>query len=243
VTVATPSDAWQEASQKLERGKTHDAATLCEAVDFRFAADERAEMEPLIKLCIADATFYKGTALDLISARQLYLDFVTLFGDHPLAPYAQFQAGACALEQANHPSKDQSQTQSAFADLAVVEQRYPGSAYSRAASDMIDQAKARLAEHEFIVGRFYYKRKAWLAAAQRFKVIVEAFPEYPEMAKVYYHLGQALLRNDTENVEGLAWLDKVIADYPNGEYTKLARKARESYGDPLELTLDGVPAE
>ena len=241
VTVAAPSEALEKATGQLERGKTLGAASLCEAVDFRFAADERSEMEPLIKLCIADATFYKGTTIDLIGARQLYLDFVTLFGDHRLAPYAQFQAGVCALEQANQPSKDQSQTKAAFGDLAEVERRYPGSVYSRAAGDMIIEAKSRLAEHEYIVGRFYFKRKSWLAASERFKTLLAAFPEYPEVEKVYFYLGQALLRDDSENAEGIAFLDKVIDEFPGSEFHKMATKARADYGDPVELTLDGVP--
>ena len=88
---------------------------------------------------------------------------------------------------------------------------------------------------------FYFKRKEWLAAAERFKVILGTFPDYPELEKVYYFLGEALLRDDTENAEGLAYLDKVIREFPDSEYQKLARKARASYGAPLELSLDGAP--
>ena len=69
----------------------------------------------------------KGLALAYIDARQLYLDFVTLYGDHERAPYAQFQAGVCALAQANQPSKDQSQTYAAFADLRADRYDRPGS--------------------------------------------------------------------------------------------------------------------
>jgi len=233
----SPESVYREGRALLERRKTDQAIEKMQSIDFRYAADERARLEPLVRLGIADATFYRGSTIDLIDARSLYLEFVTLFGDHPLAPYAQFQAGVCSLKQTSHPSKDQSQTLAAFQDLREVERRYPGSRYALAAGDMIRRAEASLAEHDYIVGRFYLKRKHYEAAADRFRGLLKAYPDFREAEKVYYFLGRALLSNEND-VEARVYLDKLVSDYPDSPYTPKARKALATATRNLEFGLD-----
>lgn len=220
-----PDEAYKQGRALLEEGKSVQALDVFQSIDLRFA-DDRPALEPLVRLAIADSTFYKDAILDLIDARSLYLDFVTLFGDHELAPYAQFQAGVCSLAQANHPAKDQSQTLSAFQDLKEVERRYPNSRYALAARDMIRKAEGNLAEHEFIVGRFYLKRKKYFAAGERFRHLLKKYPDFQDNEKVYFYLGQTLLASDN-GVEAKIYLEKLLADYPEGRYAEQAKKALE----------------
>ena len=46
-----------------------------------------------------------------------------------------------------------------------------------------------LAEHEYLVGHFYLRRKAWRAAKGRMDVILAAYPEYTRLDKVLYEAG------------------------------------------------------
>lgn len=197
----------------------------------QYATEDRSEIEPLARLALADATFYQDTDLDLIDARSLYLDFVALYGHHRLAPYAQLQAGMCSLEQVRHPSRDQTQTYQAIEDLRVVEQRYPGGSWARAARDLANTARANLAEHEFGVGRFYLDRKAYEAAAARLRHLLERFPEYPEKEKVLFHLGESL-RHLGKDAEGLVYLEQLVEDFPDSEFAEQARKVLDSGAAP-----------
>jgi outer membrane protein assembly factor BamD len=215
---------YQRGLDLLEQGKYLSSVEALREIDWRFAGANRNELEPLVKLALADATFYQDTIIALIDARQMYLDFVTLYGDHRLAPYAQFQSGMCSLKQVRSPSKDQTQTFSAFRDLRQVLRRYPNSLYARAAQDMIRQAEGTLAEHEFLIGRFYMKRKFYVAAQERFRNIVDQYPSYAQKEKVYFYLGQTLLLNDNE-VEARIYLGKLISDFPDGNYVQQAHKA------------------
>jgi len=224
--------------EQLSRGKLTQARTALQQVSYT-AEDDRPELEPLVRLGMADATFYQKSMLSLIDARNLYLDFVTLFSDHRLAPYAQFQAGICSLNQVAAPSKDQTETRRAAAGLSEVERRFPASNYADAARRMRQVAEANLAEHEFMVGRFYLKRKKYLAAADRFRGILERYPHYAEADKVYLHLGQALLRSNNES-EARVYLDKLVSDYPDGPYAKEARKALSEAGGALVVDTPGA---
>lgn len=215
---------YQRGMELLARRELRRAKATLEQVQYVNESDRRQEIEPLVRLALADVTFYQGGSLAFIDARSLYLDFVTLYGSHPLAPYVQIQAGMCSLNQVNHPSKDQSLTRQAVSDLEGVLSRFPNSRFAPAARGLLAQARSNLAEHEFLVGRFYLKKKAYPAAAERFRAVLDDYPDYGEREKVYYHLAQAhrLNENDTE---ARKVLDKLLSDYPNGTYVESARKA------------------
>jgi outer membrane protein assembly factor BamD len=236
---ASATVQYQRGVEQLQRGKLTQARTTLQQVSYT-AEDDRPEIEPLVRIGLADATFYQRGALSLIDARNLYLDFVTLFADHRKAPYAQFQAGICSLNQVAAPSKDQTETRRAVAELREVERRFPGSNFAGAAQGMRKVAEANLAEHEYMVGRFYLKRKKYLAAADRFRGVLEQYPHYAEIDKIYLYLGQALLRSNNES-EARVYLDKLVTDYPDGRYAEEGRKALSQAGGALEMDVpDGA---
>lgn len=231
----TSQMAYAKATAELAERDLRKARQTLERI--RFGAADR-DLEPLVKLALADATFYLGDDLSLIEARSKYLDFVTFYGDHPRAAYAQFQAGICSLRQVEDPSRDQTQTRIAIEDLREVERRYPASVYAAAARDKVDQARRNLAEHEYLVGRFYLRRKEFLAAAERFRTVLDRYPTYTEKDKVYFYLGTALVRGQSD-AEGRIYLEKLVTDYPSAPYVEDARKILGTTG--LSLSGEGPP--
>lgn len=219
----TSTAMYERAMEFLSRGKLRQARELLERIQFEYDPDRRQDLEPLVRLAIADATFYQPGDLSLIDARSLYLDFVTLFGDHSLAPYAQLQAGLCSVKGVSHPSKDQSRTHQAVTDLSEVVRRYPESRYAGAAKSLLATARTNLAESEYLIGRFYLTRKAYEAAAERFRIVLTKYPEFGEKPKVLYYLAQAL-RLGENDAEARLYLDQLIADYPQDPYAKQAGK-------------------
>ncbi len=189
----------------------------------QYTPDNRTSLEPRVRLALADVAFYSGDEVSLIDARAKYVDFVTLYADHPRAPYSQLQAGVCSLRQVSHPMRDQNQTLLAMQDLREVERRYPASPLARAARGLLGTAEGNLAEHDYQVGRFYFKKKAYLAATDRFRSVLEAYPRYSGRESVYFYLGQALLRMNNDS-EGRIYLDKLVTDYPRGEYVEEAKR-------------------
>ncbi len=232
------SDAmYRRGIEYLNQRKLRQATNVFERIEY--SPDSRRELEPLARLAVADATFYQGTDLSLIDARSLYLDFVTLYGDHPLAPYAQIQVGLCSLKQVNEPSKDQSQTHRAIGDFREVIDRYPESIYSEAARTLLDLAHSNLAQSEYLIGRFYLKRKAFNAAAERFRIVTDRYPDYPEKEKVLFHLSRALQLGGNDS-EARIYLDKLLADYPDGTYVEDARRSLARLGGALPLDVNGL---
>lgn len=235
----TAQERYEQGLEAIEQDKLRQATTLLSRIDY-YSGENRQQLEPLVRLALADATFYQGNDLALIDARSLYLDFVTLYGDHEQAPYAQFQAGVCSLSQVRHPSRDQTQTLQAIEDLRAVESRYPGSRYAGAARAMREKAESNLVQHELLVAKFYMKREAYLAAADRFREILEKYPNYHDKEEVYFLLSQALIRSNNPG-EARVYLDKLVTDFPDGRYTDQARKALDEAGGTLDLDLGNSP--
>jgi outer membrane protein assembly factor BamD len=218
--VVTAESILAQVDVAMAHHQLRKAKTLLQKIQFTQA--ERPVYEPLVRLALADATYYLGDDLSLIEARSKYIDFVTLYADHPRAPYAQFQAGMCSVKQIYSASRDQAQTQIAIDDFKEIDRRWPKSAYARAARQFIGKGQDGLAEHEFIVGNFYLKKKAYQAATERFTGLLEKYPLYGQKDKVYYWLGRTLIDARSPD-EGRVWLDQVLNQYPRSKYAKMSR--------------------
>jgi outer membrane protein assembly factor BamD len=220
--LLTPQETYEAAVEETQRDKLRHATELFGRIDYRLGED-RATLEPLVRLGTADATFYQNHDIALIDARALYLDFVTLYGDHPSAAYAQFQAGACSMTQVGSPSKDQTETYKAIEDLRLVENRFPDSPYSAAARLMRRAAEARLVEHELIVGRFYLKKKIYTAAVERFQKALSEFPDSTKTGEMFLALGESMLLSG-DSQQGRFYLDRVLTDFAGTGLDDRARK-------------------
>jgi outer membrane protein assembly factor BamD len=229
----TAEQLYRHSQELLARGELRQARAALERIQYD-ANENRQEIEPLARLALADATFYQIGGLALIDARNLYLDFVTLYANHPLAPYAQLQAGNCSLKQVSHPSKDQSLTQQAVTDLTEVLRRYPTSPYTGAARDLLRSAYSNLAESEFLIGKFYLDKKVYEAAIERFRRALKDYPDYDQRDKLLFHLARTLRLNHNE-FESRVYLDQLVADYPQSAFVDDARKE-------LASASDGSPA-
>jgi len=233
------SESFERAQSLLAQRELRQALSALKRV--QFSADTQGEMEPLTRLAVADATFYQGSALAWIDARNLYLDFVTLNADHPLAPYAQLQVGHCSLKQVEQPSRDQALTRQAINDLREVRRRWGDSQYVALADMMLREARANLAEAEYLVGHFYLRRKEYVAAIGRLKALPVAFPEYPELDKVMYELAQAYRRNGEQDV-AVAQLRRLLNEFPEGDWADPATKLlAEVEGDAASSGPDDSP--
>ena len=209
--LLAPRDTYRLAREEIQRGNLRRATELLGRIDYRLGED-RALLEPLVRITTADATFYQNNDIALIDARALYLDYVTLYADHQLAAYALYQAGICSLSQVSAPSKDQTETYQAIRDLRAVETRFPDSGYAVAARLMRRVAEARLVEHELTVGRYYLKKKAYPSAIERFQTALGQFPDSSKTGDMFVAIGEAMIRSGDVD-QGRFYLDRVINDY------------------------------
>ncbi len=101
--------------------------------------------------------------------------FIQLHPGHENIPYAYYMVGLCYYEQIPSVQRDQDVTFKAKQAFEEVIRRFPTSPYARDAQFKIDLVLDHMAGKEMDVGRYYLRKKAHLAAMNRFKNVVEQF--------------------------------------------------------------------
>ncbi|MEX5214053.1 MAG: outer membrane protein assembly factor BamD [Nitrospiraceae bacterium] len=114
--------------------------------------------------------------------------FMELHRSHALAPYAQYRLGEAYLKQARTIDRDPEPVQTAMAAFEKLRTDYPASAYDAQAVARIHDCKDWLAQTHMFVGKFYYRREAYLAAAHRFEAILKDYPEMNVAPDALYYL-------------------------------------------------------
>ena len=144
-------------------------------------------------LLAADAYFKAGGQDNLIKAEARYRDFVNRFPTSEHAAYAQFQIGLTLSRRIAKPDRDQSISKQAVEALEDVERFYPTSEFAAQAMEEAERVRAHLAEHDYMVGRFYERFGLPNSAIDRYVYLLENYADYAEKDKVLYHLCAAYL--------------------------------------------------
>ncbi len=103
------------------------------------------------------------------------------------APYALYLVALNYYEQINDVTRDQATTRQAMETLGEVVRRYPDTAYADDARVKMDLVRDHLAGKEMEIGRFYQRRRQWLASVVRFRTVID---EYQTTS----HAPEALMR-------------------------------------------------
>ena len=109
------------------------------------------------------------------------------------AAYAYYLIAICYYEQIADVGRDQKITQEALHALEEVVRRFPNSEYARDAKLKIDLARDHLAGKEMAIGRYYEDRGDYLAAINRFKVVVEKYQTTTHVAEALERLTECYL--------------------------------------------------
>jgi outer membrane protein assembly factor BamD len=191
VLESTPADQlYNEGLVSLEAGKRVDAAKKFEDVDRLHPFSPYGKKAILMQ---AYTQFQRNAYTDAIQSAQRY---VTLFPTSPDAAYAQYLIAESYYRQMPEVSRDQQRTGSALEAYADLIKKYPTSPYAEDAKKKILLVKDQLAGKEMDVGRFYLQQRRYLAAINRFKVVVSEYQTtrhveeaLARLVECYYALG------------------------------------------------------
>src|SRR6185295_14848816 len=86
------------------------------------------------------------------------------------------------------PSRDQTATRKALAELKTLVQRYPDSPYTKQATNRIRLAEDVLAATEMSVGRYYQNRSNHVGAINRYRVVVSEYQTTTQVEEALYRL-------------------------------------------------------
>ena len=147
----------------------------------------------LAELKVADAYFQQEQYEDAIFA---YEEFERLHPRNEAVPYVIYQIGMCYFVRIDTVDRDQSSTQKALEAFDRLIRQFPDDPYSFTAVEHMKKCLKVLAGHEFYVGLFYFKSKHYKAALNRFKAVLEKYPDVGVHYKVlqYITLSEASMK-------------------------------------------------
>jgi len=100
------------------------------------------------------------------------------------------------LSRQDLSERDQQASRDAWESFKQLVDRFPESRYAADARLRMDYITNALAEHELHVARYYFRRGAYLAAANRARQAVQDFPRAPAAEEGLYIMGVAYERLD-----------------------------------------------
>jgi outer membrane protein assembly factor BamD len=189
---ATPESLYKIGKEAYHAGRYQKAIDSFQKLKEEYPLHQ---MALLAELGIADSNFSNE---DYMEAELSYNDFINLHPTNENLPYAMYQLGMCHYKQITTLDRDQSETRKARKEFERVIARFPDNKFSFMAENMLRKCKQMLAENEFYVGNFYFKRKLYKAALRRFEGITKDYANMGLDYKVGYLIDQTKKRMDEE---------------------------------------------
>ncbi|MEM8801710.1 MAG: outer membrane protein assembly factor BamD [Pseudomonadota bacterium] len=183
----TPEELFKRAELDLEQGDPAEAAALFGEVERLYPFSEFARRALVMQ------AFALHTDRDYEGARGAAERFLINFPGDPDAAWAQYILALTYYDQIEDVGRDQGLTFEALQNLREVIETYPNSEFANSSVLKFDLAFDHLAAKEMEVGRFYLKRGHYIAAINRFRVVVEDFETTSQTPEALHRLVEAYL--------------------------------------------------
>jgi len=129
--------------------------------------------------------------------------FIRLHPQHPNVDYAYYMKGLASFTEAqgllerflptDMTKRDPGPARQSFADFAQLLSRFPNSEYAADARARMVHLRNLLARYEINVANYYFKRRAYVAALNRGRYVVENFQETPAVPDGLAVMAQAYI--------------------------------------------------
>lgn len=176
---------YRAAKESLQNGDYETAIDYYEKLESRYPFGRLAEQA---QLDVAYAYYKADEPASAVAAAER---FIKLHPSHPNVDYAYYLKGLANFDQGKNlidrivkldeSARDTGAATQAFADFRDLTERFPSSRYAKDARQRMLYLKNMLAAHEIHVARYYVKREAYVAAANRARYVVENYPTTPSV--------------------------------------------------------------
>jgi outer membrane protein assembly factor BamD len=225
---SSEADLYQNAQMYLQNGNFEPAVRTLQLLESRYPFGKYAEQAQL-EIIYAHFNNYEHEAAIEAADR-----FIRLHPQHPNVDYAYYMKGLTAYQanqgmldrfsKTDKTKRDTSYARESFAEFAQLLARYPDSAYAADARSRMIFLRNLLARSEINVANYYFRRGAYMAAANRGRYVVENFQQTPAvpdglavMIQAYTLLGLDGMAEDSRRVLALNYPSHPSLD-ANGQF-------------------------
>jgi outer membrane protein assembly factor BamD len=182
-----PDIIYGKADKMINKGDFEEAAKEYEEVDINHPYSQEARRA----IVMAAYAYYKAGKYDeAVSAADRYL---TLHPGTAESDLAQNIIGMSYYVQVLDPKRDQTYARKALNAYDQLLQRYPNSRYAAEAQNRVRILRDLLAASEMTVGRYYLRHNNYLAAINRFRVVVTDYQTTEQVEEALLRLTEAYM--------------------------------------------------
>ena len=222
-------EAYKEGMKSLESGDVLFAAKKFNEAEILFPQSDWA---PKAALMAAYSYYTQDYYVDSIAELQR---FIRVYPQYKDLDYIYYLLAICYYEQIVDEKKDLKSIMNAKEFFNLIIKEFPSSEYSLDSEFKLDLINDMLAAKEMYIGRYYFNKKKWIPAINRFRTVIDDYETtiYTEEAihrlvEVYYTLG---LKNEAEkyakllgyNYQSSKWYEKSYSVF-NKMYDENKRK-------------------
>ena len=183
-------EAYEEGLKDLKAGDVIYAAKKFNEAEILFPQSDYAPKSALMAAYSYYTQNYYGDAIAEL------IRFLRVYPNHKDIAYAEYLLGLCYYEQIVDEKKDLQSIVNAKKTFRNLISKYPESEFATDATFKIDLINEVLAGKEMFIGRYYFDKKKWIPAINRFRIVVDNYETtiYVEEAihrlvEIYYTLG------------------------------------------------------
>ena len=183
-------EAYEEGMNALDGGDVLFAAQKFNEAETLYPQSEWAPKSALMAAYSYYSQDYYG---DVIAELNRFLRVYPKYDD---LDYVYYLLGISYYEQIVDEKKDLQSINNAKKYFKIVKENYPNSEYALDANFKIDFINDILASKEMYIGRYYYDKKKWIPAINRFQTVINDYETtiYTEEAlhrlvEVHYRIG------------------------------------------------------
>ena len=222
-----PEASLAKANDLIEAGYYEDAREILEEIK---AKDATQQYATTAKLRIAD-TYYEDELYD--DAAIEYDGFLSVHTHHKYAPYAQFRLAMTYFKRMSTIDVSASWAERAMTEFEKLQRRYPRNPYMDITESRINMCRRILAEYEFYVGNFYYKKGSYRAAVSRLDGMLKNYPDSKKESEALYYLGLSY-KGLGQREKAVSALTSLIKKYPTMELSTEAKELISSFKNENE---------
>ncbi|WP_440670011.1 outer membrane protein assembly factor BamD [Candidatus Pelagibacter sp. HIMB1483] len=183
-------EAYREGVEALESGDVLFAAKKFNEAEILFPQGDWAPKSALMASYAYYTQDYYGDAIAELER------FIIVYPKHKNLQYAYYLLAICYYEQIVDEKKDLGAIIQAKKNFEIILNNYPNTEYAIDADFKLDLIADILAAKEMYIGRYYFDKKKWIPAINRFREIIDNYETtiYAEEAlhrlvEVHYTLG------------------------------------------------------
>jgi outer membrane protein assembly factor BamD len=213
---------FDKAIKDLEKGRYQVARLTLQTLINTY---DTSEFLAKSKLAIADSWFREGGAHGLAQAEAEYKDFILFYPTLEESAEAQTKVCMIHFRQMEKPDRDPTHAIRADDECRQLVTQFPNSKFAPQSQQRLREIQEVIAESEYRVGDFYFKKGSYPASVNRLDTMVNHYPLYSQADHALWRVGEGFSKMGPKFQDKSAEaFQRIVREYPLSPLAEDAKK-------------------